>query len=89
MMKLASNVGAAQDATTGFAEINTVGEGRHVSLASSNISSMVDGTRVANALMSAVSELISAVKIQADGVTALATEIEGRDSRDAEGWGDK
>ncbi|MFK3669735.1 hypothetical protein ACI2IX_06130 [Leifsonia aquatica] len=85
-MKVVSDVGAAHDAAAGFAEIDSDGAGQQVSLGSSNISSMVDGARVANALLRAVDGLVSAVKAQAESVTALAAEIEDRDKLDSSGW---
>ncbi|MFJ3393365.1 hypothetical protein [Leifsonia aquatica] len=85
-MKLSSSVGAAQAAASGFAAIESGGGGQQVNLVSSNISSMQDGARVANRILSAVSELVAAVKSQAESVTALASEIEERDTLDAGGW---
>lgn len=82
-MKLSSNVAAVQDAVSGFAEIDLGGDAQQASLGSSNISSMKDGTIVANKVLTCISELVSGVKGQADKVTALATEIEERDSQDA------
>lgn len=82
-MKVSSNVSAARDAVSGFAEIDVQGNGQQVSLGSSNISSMKDGAIVANKMLACVFELIAGVKVQAESVTALATEIEERDSRDA------
>lgn len=85
-MKIASNIGAAQDAASGFAGIDLGGKGQQVSLGSSNISSMQDGTRVANRILECISELASGVKTQATHVTALASDIEERDRLDAGGW---
>ena len=83
-MKLASNVAAAQDAASGFAGVDPNATAEHVSLGSSNVSSMQDGAIVANKLMSCISDLISEVKDQASRVTALASEIEQRDKQDAQ-----
>lgn len=88
-MKLSSNIVAAQDAVSGFAEIDLDSNGRHVSLRTSNVASMQDGANVANQLLKGASELVSAVKGQAANITALATEIEERDGRDAGSWGNK
>jgi hypothetical protein len=88
-VKLSSNIGAAQDAVSGFTEIDLGGGGQQVSLGSSNISSMHDGAKVANKVLKSISDLVSAVKKQANNVTALATEIEERDHRDAGSWGGK
>lgn len=85
-MKIASNIGAAQDAVSGFAGVHLGGKGQQVSLGSSTISSMQDGTRVANRILECISELASGVKTQATHVTALASEIEQRDQHDAGGW---
>lgn len=86
-MKLSSHVGTAQDAVSGFAEVDLDGEGRQVRLGSSTIPSVQDGATAANKLVSCLSELIAGVKSQAGNVTSLATEIERRDSRDAGNWG--
>jgi hypothetical protein len=82
-LKVASNIGAAQEAVAGFARIDPGGSGQQVSLGSSKISSMHDGAIVANKLLQCISELASSVKGQAIKVTALATEIEDRDKQDA------
>ena len=81
-MKVASNIGAAQEAVSGFAGIPG-GCGEQVALGSSNVSSMRDGAIVANTLLQSISELASGVERQANQVTALATEIEDRDKQDA------
>lgn len=62
--------------------------GEHVVLGSSNVSGMQAGARVANETLKNVSELIAGVKGEAAKVTALAAQIESRDSRDAAGWGE-
>ncbi|TDP98786.1 MULTISPECIES: hypothetical protein [unclassified Leifsonia] len=85
-MKVASNVGAAQDAVSEFAELDTSGGGQQVTLSESNVSSMQDGSSVANRLLDCISELASGVKGQASNVTALAAEIQDRDKQDASGW---
>ena len=85
-MKVASNVGAAQEAVSGFAELDTSGGGQQVTLSVSNVSCMQDGSTVANKLLRCISELASGVKGQASNVTALAAEIEDRDKQDASGW---
>lgn len=82
-MKVASNLGAAQDAVSGFAAIDPGGSGQQVALGSSNVSSMQDGAIVANKLLQCISDLALAVKGQAKNVTALAMEIEDRDKQDA------
>jgi hypothetical protein len=82
-MKVASNSGAAHDAVSGFAGIDVSGAGQKAAVGSSNISSMVDGTIVANKILECIHGLASGVKTQASQVTALATEIEGRDKQDA------
>jgi hypothetical protein len=83
IVKVASNIGAAQEAVSGFAGIDPGGSGQQVALGSSNVSSMQDGAIVANKLLQCVSELASGVKGQANQVTALAMEIEDRDKQDA------
>jgi hypothetical protein len=88
-VKLSSNVGAAHDAVSGFADVDLDGGGRQVSLGSSTIGSIHDGATVANTLLSSLSELVAGVKGQAGNVTSLATEIEQRDSRDAGSWSGK
>ena len=85
-MKVASNVGAAQAAVSGFASGSLSGKGQQVSLASSNVSSMQAGVTVANDVLSCISALVSGVKAQAGNVSALAAEIEDRDKQDAGGW---
>ncbi|KRC47196.1 hypothetical protein ASE16_17860 [Leifsonia sp. Root227] len=85
-MKLSSNIGAAQDAVSGFAVVDLDRNGQHVTLSSSTVASMSDGANVANKLLKSVLQLVSAVKGQADNVTALAAEIEERDDRDAGSW---
>ncbi|MEN2736825.1 hypothetical protein ABCS02_03450 [Microbacterium sp. X-17] len=88
-MKVASNTAAAQAAVAGFANIEVDRTGQQVTLGSSNVASMKDGANVANGVLDSISALISGVKRQADGVTALATEIEARDKRDAASVGGK
>lgn len=82
-MKVSSSVGAAQDAVSGFAGIESGGDGKQVSLGLSNISSMKAGARLTNKLLRDVSSLVSGVKAEADRVTALASRIEARDRQDA------
>ena len=82
-MKVASNVGAAQEAVSGFAGIDPGQRGEQVALGSSTVASMQDGAIVANKLLQCISELASGVKQQANQVTALAAEIEDRDKQDA------
>lgn len=82
-MKVASNTAAAQVAVAGFADIEVESVGQQVTLESSNVASMKEGASVANGVLESVSVFISGVKRQADGVTALASEIEARDTRDA------
>ncbi|GAB3575481.1 hypothetical protein GCM10027406_07040 [Leifsonia lichenia] len=82
-MKLSSNTGAAQSAVSGFADIDVDVKRHQVSLGSSNVLSMKNGANVSENVLSVVTELVSGVKRQATGVTALATEIEQRDKRDA------
>ncbi|MEY9952738.1 hypothetical protein [Leifsonia sp. EB34] len=88
-MKVASNTAAAQAAVAGFANIEVESDGQQVSLGSSNVASMQEGASVANGVLDSISELVSGVKRQAAGVTALATEIEARDKRDAASVGGK
>lgn len=85
-MKLSSNIGAAQDAVSGFVDVDLDRNGQYVTLSSSTVASMNDGANVANKLLKNVLQLVSAVKGQADNVTALAAEIEERDDRDAGSW---
>lgn len=86
MVKVASNLGAAHEAVSGFIAIRVDDHGEHVALGPSNISGMRAGVRVANETLKSVSELISEAKSEAAKVTALAASIESRDSRDASGW---
>lgn len=85
-MKVSSDVGAAQDAASGFATIDVVARPQQATLGTSNVSSMVDGTLVANSILDCISELVSGVKKQVGNVTALAMEIEERDNEDAGAW---
>ncbi|QNE37229.1 hypothetical protein [Leifsonia shinshuensis] len=85
-MKVSSNVGAAQEAASGFAQVEVVGRAQQATVGTSNVSSTVDGATVANSILDSISELVSGVKKQAGNVTALATEIEERDSGDAGAW---
>jgi hypothetical protein len=82
-MKVASNTAAAQAAVAGFANIEVESDGQQATLGSSNVASMKEGASVANGVLDSISAFISGVKRQADGVTALASEIEARDKRDA------
>lgn len=82
-MKVASNIGAAQEVVAGFARIDPDRCGQQVALGSSNVASMQDGAIVANALLQSLSELAAGAKRQANQITALATEIEDRDTQDA------
>lgn len=86
-MKVSSSLGAAQDAVSGFTKLHVDRPGQQVAIGSSNVSSIVDGAKVANETLKNISELISGVKDEAGKVTALAAEIESRDGRDAGGWG--
>lgn len=88
-MKISSNTGAANAAVSGFAEIEVESKGQRVSLGTSNVPGMKNGVKVADNVLSVVSELVSGVKGQANGVTALATEIEERDKRAAASVGGK
>lgn len=83
-MKVTSNVGAAQDAVSGFAQIKVEGAGQKAALGSSNVASIQDGAQVANNVLGIISELLSGVKVQAANVPALALEIENRDRQDAQ-----
>jgi hypothetical protein len=85
-VKVSSNVGAARDAASGFAEIGRGVGGHQVSFHSSNVSSTQHGAIVANQLLNNISELVAGVKEQAAKVTSLAIEIEARDNQDAESW---
>ncbi len=87
-MKVSSNLSAAQDAVAGFTKVEVAPEVQPATLGSSNVSSMKDGTLVANSLMDCIAELASAVKRQASKITALATEVGARDDRDASAWGE-
>jgi hypothetical protein len=86
VVKVSSNVGAARDAASGFAEIGRGVGGHQVSFHSSNVSSTQHGAIVANQLLNNISELVAGVKEQAAKVTSLAIEIEARDNQDAESW---
>lgn len=81
-MKIASNTGAAKAAVSGFSGIEVDSTGQQATLGSSNVAGMKAGAKVANKMLSEIAELVSSVKSQADGVTALATEIADRDKRD-------
>ncbi|WP_295124488.1 hypothetical protein [uncultured Leifsonia sp.] len=86
-MKLSSDFGAAQRAVAGFTAIDPRRTADHVTLKATNISSTIDGTAIANKLVSCLTELTTGVKRQAGNVTALATELEERDNLDAGMWG--
>jgi hypothetical protein len=88
-VKVSSNVGAAKEAVQGFAAVHRDAAGRQVSLSTSTASGMRDGVAVANGLGGRLDGLVSAVKAQADRVTALATEIERRDKQDELEWSKK
>jgi hypothetical protein len=85
-MKVSSNVDAAQDAASGFTQVDVSVNAQQATLGMSNVSSTVDGALVANSILDCISELVSGVKKQAGNVTALAEEIEARDSGDAGAW---
>jgi hypothetical protein len=85
-MKISSNVAAAQDAVTGFGGIDLGRVAQPVSLASSTVSSMQDGTIVANKVMSCIGDLLAEVRGQSSRITALAAEIESRDKQDTQAW---
>lgn len=87
-MKVASNIGAAHAAVSSFADIKTSARGQHAIVGSSTVTSMHDGARIANAVLTSISDLASLVRRQGGNVTALAAEIENRDRRDATGWGE-
>ena len=82
-MRVASSVDAAQDAVSGFAGVTLEGGGEQVSMRSSSVPGMKSGAQVANELFAHIADLVSAVKGRADGVPALAAEIEARDKQDA------
>lgn len=84
-MRIASDLGAARDAVSGFAGIQADSDGQQVSLGSSNIAGMKAGARLTNKLVRDVSTLVSGVKAEADRVAALASRIEARDEQDASG----
>jgi ABC-type proline/glycine betaine transport system substrate-binding protein len=84
-MKIASSTGAAQAAVSGFAGIESDSDGQQVSLGTSNIASMRAGAKLTNKVLRDVSKLVSGVKAEADRVTALASKIEARDTKDASG----
>lgn len=85
-MKVSSNVDAAQDAASGFAQVDVSAKAKQATLTTSNVSSTVDGALVANSILDCISELVSGAKRQAGNVTALAAEIEARDGADAGAW---
>lgn len=84
-MKVVSSIGAAEDAASGFGDIE-VADGQQVSLSASNIASMKAGAEVADGILPGVAELVYRVKAQAASIVSLANEIEGRDASDAQGW---
>lgn len=87
-VKVSSDLDVAHDAVSGFAKIQVDEHGQRVVLGASNVSSMQAGARVANETPRNISELISGAKSEATKLIGLAAEIEGRDSRDASGWGE-
>lgn len=88
-MKISSDVGAAKEAVAGFAALKREMKGEQVALATSTVSGMEDAAKVANGIPRCLSGLTSALTIQADRVTALATEIARRDAQDGQGWCEK
>lgn len=84
-MKVGSSIGAAEDAASGFGDIE-VADGTQVSLSTSNIGSMQAGAKVADGILPDIAELVYRVKAQAASIVSLANEIEGRDASDAQGW---
>jgi hypothetical protein len=63
-----------------------VADGQQVSLSVSNIASMKAGAKVADGILPCTAELVYRVKAQAASIMSLASEIEGRDASDAQGW---
>lgn len=85
-MKVSSNTGAARAAVSGFSVIEVDASGQQVSLGSSNVAGMLAGEQAANKVLKHVAKLASSAKGQADGVTALAANIAGRDQSDVAMW---
>lgn len=86
-MRVSSSVEAARAAVSGFADIETGGNGQQVSLGISNIAGMKAGVAASNRLLQDVSDLVSDAKAEADRVTALAMAIAERDSLDRASFG--
>ena len=82
-MKITSSSEAARAAVAGFVDIRVDNTGQQVSLGSSNIASMKEGAEIADQVLHRISELLSSLKKQAQGVPALAAAIEERDRQDS------
>ncbi|EOH97196.1 hypothetical protein BCR22_02610 [Enterococcus plantarum] len=80
MGKIASNEGAAQNAVAGISKVS-VKSGKTCSLGRSNISSMKQGAKVSNQILSDLSKLVSCVNEQANKFPKLAAVIASRDSQ--------
>ncbi|TFJ44268.1 hypothetical protein CKN73_01635 [Carnobacterium divergens] len=80
MEKVASNQGAAQDAVSGISKVS-VKSGEPCSIGRSNISSMKQGAKVSNQILSDLSKLVSCVNEQANKFPKLAEVIASRDSQ--------
>ena len=88
-MKIVSSTAAAQSAVSGFAGIEVAGARQQADLGSSTVAGMKRGVTFANRVVDDVSELVAAVRAEADRVVALASKIEARDKQDASGLGDR
>lgn len=86
MTRVSSSVGAAGAAVSGFAAISTSGASRSLSLVVSNVAGMEAGVLVVNSVLRHVTEAVSSVKEQAEGVVDLASGIAWRDQGDAVVW---
>ncbi|MDR1568444.1 MAG: hypothetical protein LBS33_07175 [Streptococcaceae bacterium] len=78
--RIISNVGTAEQAITGVKHVSSK-KSNTCQLSQSNISSMKDGAKVANQLLSDLNKLTKCVQKQADKFPQLAKAIEVRDSK--------
>lgn len=84
-MRVASNVGVARDAVSGFAAVAVDGSTARqaTGAGSTTVVSVHNAAKAADRLLEDISTLISDVKEQADKVAALAATMEARDTQDA------
>ena len=80
MSKIASDVGVATGAISAVKNV-TVAKGATVSLTKSNLSSMKHGVKLANQLLSNLSDLVECVKEQSEKFPKIAEIIAIEDSK--------